>query len=262
MPVTWEQKLLAAVLWAGPASWVSHRSAAALWWLPDFSPGPIEIATTNAVRPRPGIVVHRVDHMPSCDVQTLHRLPITNPVRTIFGLAGVVDADTLEIIVDHALYRGLASVDRLRRRLEELGGRGVKGCRQLRQVLNMRGPGEAVPQSVLETRFVQLLRRRNLPLPHRQVRLTTPEGSTYRVDFHFPRHGLVIEVDGGKWHSTRAAMQRDRRRDNALTLCDKKVLRLTWFDVMRDPEYVDRQMRRALGIVSLFEQELGASGRT
>src|SRR5256714_7015750 len=32
-PPSWEQRLMAATLWAGPESAVSHRSAAALWKL-------------------------------------------------------------------------------------------------------------------------------------------------------------------------------------------------------------------------------------
>lgn len=188
--------------------------------------------------------------MPARDAQILRQLRVTNPVRTLFDLAGVVDAETLEVILDFVLFRGFASVESLLRRQAALAGRGVRGSALLRKLLRDRGSDEAVPQSVLETRFIQLLGKRNLPLPCKQVTMKSHEAS-YRVDFYFPHSRLVVEVDGGRWHVGREAMQRDRRRDNFLTVQGARVLRLTWHDVMRDQDYVERQLRAGLGLTPL-----------
>jgi len=64
---------------------------------------------------------------------------------------------------------------------------------------------------------------------------------------------LIIEVDGRKWHASRERFNADRRRDNAASLEGKRVIRLTWTDVMRDEQYVVRTITRALGIRGLFQ---------
>ncbi|MGH2752528.1 MAG: hypothetical protein ACRDK3_16905 [Actinomycetota bacterium] len=42
-----------------------------------------------------------------------------------------------------------------------------------------------------------------------------------------------MEVDGRRWHSGRRPETRDRRRDHALVLDGKRVLRFTWEDVVK-----------------------------
>jgi hypothetical protein len=59
---SWEQKLMAATLWAGPESAVSHRSAAALWKLDGIdADGLVEITTARSRNPDvpQGITLHR-----------------------------------------------------------------------------------------------------------------------------------------------------------------------------------------------------------
>jgi hypothetical protein len=57
-PETWRGRLLAALLWAGPEAFVSHRSAAALYGLDGFPEGSIEITAPYA-DPVRGVKVHR-----------------------------------------------------------------------------------------------------------------------------------------------------------------------------------------------------------
>ena len=53
---TWEQKVMAAVLATGGDAAASRRSAAALWKLPGFRPGPVEVTQARGqareTRPR------------------------------------------------------------------------------------------------------------------------------------------------------------------------------------------------------------------
>ena len=44
-PQSWEEDLVALCLWGGPDAVASHRSAAALWELPGFPKGPLEITS-------------------------------------------------------------------------------------------------------------------------------------------------------------------------------------------------------------------------
>ena len=53
----------------------------------------------------------------------------------------------------------------------------------------------------------------------------------YIVDFYFPRHKLVIELDGES-HYTTDAPQYDQRRTQFLELQDLRVIRFTNLEVM------------------------------
>ncbi|MGH2776829.1 MAG: endonuclease domain-containing protein [Actinomycetota bacterium] len=75
----------------------------------------------------------------------------------------------------------------------------------------------------------------------------------HRLDFYYPSHNLIIEVDGRKWHASRERFNGDRRRDNAAFLEGKRVIRFTWTDVVRDETYVVRTVTKALGIQELFQ---------
>jgi hypothetical protein len=47
-PRSWEQKLMGALLWAGPEAALSHRSAAALWKLDGVAPGALDVLVAGS----------------------------------------------------------------------------------------------------------------------------------------------------------------------------------------------------------------------
>ncbi len=251
VPRSWAQQLMAACLSVGSAVWASHRAASALWQLAGVPQGVIEITSTRSLVARSGVTIHTVTHMPECDVCVFKAVPVTNVSRTLLDLGAVVKEEVVEIALDDALRRGLTSVARLRWRLEELGGKGRRGCKTLRALLEVRGSQLAVPESVLETKFRRLLRRAGLPEPILQHRDSDrrPAG---RIDFAYPRQKVAIEVDGRKWHSSRPVVNRDLRKSNALNVRGWIVLRFTWEDVMHCGDLVVQQVREALGIAPLF----------
>lgn len=57
---------------------------------------------------------------------------------------------------------------------------------------------------------------------------------------------LVVEVDGFAFHSTRAAFERDRRRDAVLQLAGYRVLRLSWRHVVNESHATVAMLARAL----------------
>jgi hypothetical protein len=88
---TWEQRLLAAVLCAGDGAAASRRSAAALWRIPGFRPGPIEVTQSRGAsvrNPRPGL--HDSRFLPAHQVRTVRAIPATCPERTLLDLCGCV----------------------------------------------------------------------------------------------------------------------------------------------------------------------------
>ncbi len=91
----------------------------------------------------------------------------------------------------------------------------------------------------------RLLQRRGLPAPTFQYVVTGP-GFRYRVDFAYPEVRIVIEVDGWRFHATRAAFEADRQRDAMLESAGWTVLRFTWLQVTRRPGWVAERVSATL----------------
>jgi very-short-patch-repair endonuclease len=68
----------------------------------------------------------------------------------------------------------------------------------------------------------------------------------YWVDVLFPRHRLILEIDGWATHGDRAAFEHDRVRRNALVLAGYVVLNFTWRQLEDDPAWVVASVQRAL----------------
>src|SRR5699024_3896875 len=103
------------------------------------------------------------------------------------------------------------------------------GVPKLRRVLNdVYGTGAADLRSVLEARFLQLCDDHGLPTP-----LANGRVAGLLVDFFWPDAALVVETDGYAFHATRSAFERDRDRDQRLTLAGYRVVRVTYDQVTR-----------------------------
>lgn len=217
---------MAAVLAVGHDAAVSHRSAAALWEILPPTSEPVDVTVTRGhPRDRRGIRVHRT--------RTLSRslnagVPVTTPLRTLVDLAAAsVDARELERAVEEAQVRRLVT----RRDLEAQGNRFASALDH----------EPSLTRSEAERRLLALIRAARLPPPRTNVRV-----AGYEVDFMWPEHGLVVEVDGFAFHSTRAAFERDRARDRALLAAGYVVLRITWRQLVREPELVVAELAAAL----------------
>ena len=66
-------------------------------------------------------------------------------------------------------------------------------------------------RSVLEDRFLPLLRKHGLPTPRINVQVCG-----YRVDAYFAEQQLIVELDGWGSHRTRHRFIEDRRQDFAI----------------------------------------------
>jgi len=86
-----------------------------------------------------------------------------------------------------------------------------------------------------------LVARARLPKPHTNVRV-----GSYEVDAFWPAQRLVVEVDGYAFHSGRAAFERDRLRDADLQSTGLQVMRVTWRQLVRQPEVVVARLGAAL----------------
>ena len=88
-------------------------------------------------------------------------------------------------------------------------------------------------RSELERIFLELVRRANLPLP-----VVNGLVLTHEVDFHWPQHRLIVEADSRAFHAHALAFHQDRQRDLDLELAGWHVLRVTWRQVLDEPDRV------------------------
>jgi very-short-patch-repair endonuclease len=247
VPRGWEQDLMVACLHAGPGAAASHRSAARLWTLPGWHADTLEISSPRQLRHSIAIV-HR-SKLPVRQIRRVKGIPVTDPSRTLCDIGSVVTTDRVEEALDAALMRGLTSPTYLLRRLEENGGKGVRGTKALREILASRDPANMPSESILETRFRALLRRGRLPLPEQQKAIYRDGRFIGRVDFIYPSRGLIVEVDSVTWHSSRQAWEEDLERRNQLTLAGWRVIHVTWLQMKSAPKATIAKVREALSLV-------------
>jgi very-short-patch-repair endonuclease len=192
---------------------------------------PIEILVPIASNPDPdGFVVHRTRR--PFEICVVCGIPTTSVSRTLEDLASVLPARTLEEVVDQALHRRLV-------RIEDLAQtRGVV------RRLALERTGAAV-ESVLETRFLRILRDAGLPLPVPQFEIRRGSVLIARVDFAYPAERMAIELDGYKYHASRQAFDRGHRRQVDIQAAGYLIVPFTSTDLRR-PGQIASTVRRFL----------------
>lgn len=239
VPASWEQRLTAALLWAGKEAAVSHRSAAALWRLTGFEPGPVEITAPVARRRPKGISLHR-GRLLGADLTTERGFRTSSATRTLIDLAGATDEEQVEIALDCALRRRLTTVPYLSSHVASLNP-GRKGRGVLVRMLDSRSDLPKGLESPLETKFLRLVRKAGLPHP-----VAGYEVRPYRVDFAYPHAALAIELEGHEYHSGKISWQKDVMRRNYMTEHGWTTLYFTWTDVTQRPNDVIEAIRHHL----------------
>ncbi|HSR42149.1 MAG TPA: DUF559 domain-containing protein, partial [Longimicrobiales bacterium] len=99
----------------------------------------------------------------------------------------------------------------------------------------------ALTRSEAEERFLGLVRKSGLVAPEANARV-----AGYEVDFLWRAHRLVAEVDGYRYHSSTAAFEGDRRRGADLVAAGLRVVRVTWRQLVEEPQGVVARLAAAL----------------
>ena len=204
---------MAAVLAAGEGGVLSHWSAASLWGMRRGRGPRTHVTCPHERRNRPGISFHRAQ-LPHDEVTLHDRIPVTTPARTLLDLAPLVPSPTLARMVAAAgTHDGPTPVDLIGRYPRRAGAPKLK-----------RIVAKPLPftRSDLEAQVLDLIERAGLPRP--DVNLVV-EG--YEVDFAWPEHGVIAELDSYATHGSRLAFERDRERDRKLAVAGWCVVRVT-----------------------------------
>jgi hypothetical protein len=162
--------------------------------------------------------------------------------RTIIDLARArIGRYRLEAAIDSAVRSGASAPLVLQQRLADIRSSGHWGVRLLDRLLVDSGG-----HTMLERRFLEVVREAGLPRPTPQV-IFARDGRAYaRVDFHFGPIPVVIEVSGRKGHSSPAERARDAQRRNELQDAGQRVYEYTWEDVTQRSSDVARTLTARL----------------
>jgi very-short-patch-repair endonuclease len=227
-----ESDLSAALLYAGPGAELSHGTA--IWWLDllKYPPPQIHLSTPRRVRSLDGIVVHRERHLD----RVIHKgFPVTTHSQAILDFAATGPPDLLRLVLANADYDDLLDIEEL----QSMMGRGVDGTVALRGALEIHLPELARTRSDLEKLLLHLCQTQQLPIPHINKYI-----GPHLVDAYWPKHMLVVEVDGWRGHRTRAQRERDYRKDLELRASGLRVNRYTWHQCQDTPADVAADLRR------------------
>jgi very-short-patch-repair endonuclease len=221
--------LMAAVLACGAGAALSHYSAAELYQTMKRRSGPVHVSVPVPRAPRiGGITVHR---RAAFDVRIHNGIPATSPICTVIDLSRELDEVRLERVISEAVNRDLID-------LGELHAAARGRSRAVVRLLNR--DTFVVTDTMLEQRFLRIVRRAGLPLPQTQRQL---DGG--RVDFYWPELDLIVEADSLRFHRTPAQQRSDRLRDQTHFKSEIRTLRFTHWQIWHEPDHVVTVLRAA-----------------
>lgn len=210
---------MAAALAMGPGSAISHTSALMLMRLRDYRPIPIHVSHLGGARgPREGLVPHERS---AIETWTWAGIPVTTPSQSMR------DAD----LSPHELYRAIEAAEK----------RTMPLTLPLDEVVRLKRRIRGCTKSDTEARFLFLLAEHRLPLP-----LVNHMLNGYEADFHWPRHRLVVEVDGWKHHREHDQFNEDRHRGLIHEAAGHHLIRVSADHVYDRPELVLEAVTRRL----------------
>jgi hypothetical protein len=231
---------MAALLACGDAAVLSHVSAASLWRLVAPALGPVHVTVSDRARRRRGIIVHRSRTLTQADRRRRHGIAATSVERTLLDLAATASPTQLRHAFEEAERLELLRRAALEGLCERMRGR--RGLGTLRGLLGEAPLPLSEARSTLEARFLAFCRDRGLPIPAVDV----PVGE-FIVDFLWPEHRVVAELDSWTHHGRRNSFESDRERDVRIQLAGYRVIRITHRRLDR-PVQLDADLRRLLAL--------------
>lgn len=169
---------------------------------------------------------------------------VTDPYRTVLDCARDLPFDQSLAVADSALRCGHIEREELRQLAAITSGPGARAVRRVGQECDI---GAANPlESVLRAICSDVLGLR----VETQVQIEDPRA---RVDLCDARLRLVIEAEGFETHGTRDGFDKDCARYTSLACHGYLVLRFTYAQVMRDPDWVTGQLSTAVALAQIRE---------
>lgn len=231
--------MMAAVLACGPNALLSHWAAAELWEFLPRRRAFIDVVRATNCRKREGIIPHRASNLHKEDRTKRDNIPVTSPSRTLLDLAAVASPKQLAEAIEAAERSRWLNHREMRKLIDRNPRR--HGVKALRAAMAAYDPLLRRTRSILERDFLRECKRLGVPKP-----LVNTEVEGHEVDMYWPDGKLILELDSWEFHKTKAAFERDRRRDAHLERQGYRVLRVTYDWLATDPAGVAQTVRALL----------------
>jgi hypothetical protein len=215
-----EARWMAAVLWAGEGTGLSHLTAAVHLNAWRRRIDGIDVISPRRRRPVAGVRAHWARNLDPRDL-TIHRgIPVTTMARTLVDLTDVLTEHQLANVIHEAAFRNRFSERATRAAMARAPGRRLA---TLERALEAHASGSAGTKSDLEDQFLAQLPS-NLPAPLVNAGVQTPH-KRLEVDLVWPDLKLCIEVDG-HGHARPRTQRDDAERDRLLNDVGYEVVRV------------------------------------
>jgi very-short-patch-repair endonuclease len=236
-----EQRLRAALLWAGDGSAAAGASAGALFDLHGVRPNRPEIVVPRSRRLRhPGVTVHRCDDRAALMLRRVRGVPVTGVEATLMALAYSLGDEAIEVACEDARRRNLTSAAALAEYVARFGGPGRRGSAALRRLVNDLDPRYPA-RSTLEVKTRRLLVAHGITDFQRELPLSW-NGRLYRFDFGFERARTILETNGRRWHDDPNDFERDNEKWSVPARHGYRVVFATWTKVTRHPDQLIEEL--------------------
>jgi very-short-patch-repair endonuclease len=198
-----------------------------MWGIRTLQDGAFDVTVVGRrSESRDGIRIHQVAEIDPRDTRSYRGIPITSPARTLLDIACDLSEREFERAFDEAIVKRLTSLTAIRAML--LANQRRRGAERVRQ-LAFTERATTMTRSEAEEVFLSLVREARLPSPETNARI-----GAYEVDFCWRAERVIVEIDGHTFHSSRAALERDHRRDADLQQMGFIVIRVTWRQLRRE----------------------------
>lgn len=228
----------AALVPFGGRAYASHSSAARLLGLPipTMPDEHVTVSDPRDRRPRPGIVCHV---QPRAAVAMADGVRVSTPEQAFVELATLLPLVDLVVVGDHAVRRGLTTLEKLRRFCDLSPLPGVARARAAVAFVRER------VDSPMETRLRMLLVLAGLPEPVVNMRVEDGAGLR-RYDLCWPQCRLIVEYDGRQHAESIEQWTSDLGRREAIDDVGWRILVVTARDIYVHPERTVENIARVL----------------
>jgi Transcriptional regulator, AbiEi antitoxin len=231
-----EARYMAAVLACGDGAVLSGKAAGHLWGLLKGAAPPPEVTAPKKRRIK-GIRTRHARRQET-EATTWKGIAITTVPRTLVDLASMLELEDLALACHEAGVKHRTTPRQVEAVLAKRPN--APGAGKLKRVMD----GDVhVTLSALERRFLRRLTEANLPLP-----IPNKPAGTKRVDCRWPDHRLTVELDSYRYHSSRHAWERDRRREREARARGDEFRRYTRDDVFEAPAEMLRELSSLLRV--------------
>ncbi len=239
---TSEQRLIAAMLYAGPVSYITGPAALRNYRIRGPATEIVDVLVPMGRErvSRDFVAIHRTRRIPQ-------QWMADGPLRLALAARAVADTvrklDRLSdarAVVGSAVQKNRCTITQL---AAELAAGPIRGSAHLRAVLAEVADGV---RSAAEGDFHALIKRSDLPPPMFNARLFADGVLLGIVDAWWPAAGLAVEIDPREWHFEPGAWEATMRRHAKLTAAGIFVIHASPQQIRTEPDRIVRDIAAAL----------------